>query len=523
MIKHLFTLLAVFLGFSLSAQLVNNGATIVVESGATLVVEGSITNGTGGIITNDGTIEVQGDLEHNGTSFTNNSGSLLKFTGNTPTAVTGLDITADDVEINKVNQDVTLGVNLNINGDLAFNASNTGHFILGSNNITLTGGLTGASTSTGYVITDGAGELRKTSLGVTAFTYPIGNDDMTYNPVTISNSGTAATVGARVIDRAYEEGSTTTTPIATGTVDASWVVSGGAAGDLTMEFQWDGTDEQSGFDNQNSGISQHNGSYWDLTLDRLDAASGADPYTMTTMATMGGPGVFTVGGKEVMDFAMVTPKIVLSGPYNGATSGALMNTNLTSVLPTGEPYALMTGFTHSGIGGGEIAAGFTNVVDWVFVEIRSDANTVIGTQSALLLNDGSIVGPALGAMKMYGVKSGATSPGYYFAVKHRNHLGVMTAGLTGAGTLSQSVVADVDFTGGSAYGVDALMNNGNGVFTLYGGEVTGDGTILINDVNSLIGAFNGTGYIIQDITLDGTVLINDINFGIANFNKSQQF
>ncbi len=60
--KYKFLSLLGLLPFLASAQLTNNGATIVVESGARLVVEGAITNSVGGDIQNSGTIEVKGDF-----------------------------------------------------------------------------------------------------------------------------------------------------------------------------------------------------------------------------------------------------------------------------------------------------------------------------------------------------------------------------------------------------------------------------------------------------------------------------
>ena len=85
--------------------------------------------------------------------------------------------------------------------------------------------------------------------------------------------------------------------------------------------------------------------------------------------------------------------------------------------------------------------GANSIVDWVFVELRSATNpaTVVATRSGLLQRDGDIV-------DVDGVSpltfSSTINGNYYVAVRHRNHLGTMTAqpiALTAEGTT-------VDFT-----------------------------------------------------------------------------
>ncbi len=67
---------------------------------------------------------------------------------------------------------------------------------LGGNDLTVTGNITGGST-TAYVRTNGTGALRYTAINGTARLFPVGNS--TYNPVTISN-GSSLDWSVRVVD-----------------------------------------------------------------------------------------------------------------------------------------------------------------------------------------------------------------------------------------------------------------------------------------------------------------------------------
>ncbi|MBK8848859.1 MAG: cadherin-like domain-containing protein [Saprospiraceae bacterium] len=88
-----------------------------------------------------------------------------------------------------------------------------------------------------------------------------------------------------------------------------------------------------------------------------------------------------------------------------------------------------------------LTTGDNAIVDWVFVEMRDkdDAKKVISTRSALLQRDGDIVDlDGVSALAFPNTPYDA----YYVAVKHRNHLGVMTA----SAISFQNLSAVIDFT-----------------------------------------------------------------------------
>ncbi len=138
----------------------------------------------------------------------------------------------------------------------------------------------------------------------------------------------------------------------------------------------------------------------------------------------------------------------MQGPYIG--NRCLMRDNLRKkeYIPYQEPYTSLSNFIHVGDGGGEIIEptvledfGDNSIVDWVFMELRSemDSTSVIATRSALLQKDGDIVDTDGISPVSFFVSDGA----YYVSVRHRNHLGVMTAEPL---LLKTGEVTSIDFT-----------------------------------------------------------------------------
>lgn len=498
--RCIFSGLFLFLTFCVNAQLNNSGAIIVIESGAKLIVEGDVTNT--GTITNNGELEIQGNLD-NDNIITNAAGSKMIFSGSGNSLITStsvLDI--KELVLNKTGGASTIldpvgGNNVLLSFALTFGANN----FLSISNFDLTlGGIANPilnAANDRFIITNGSGSVIRPNLSNAAsFTFPVGFSETEYNPVTVTNKGVAANIGARSLQEAYSTGDDTNSAPAPDAVTASWEVTGG--GDLDVEFSWDGTDEPGSFDASRSGVSRWDdiNGFWDLTIEDGLGVVG-------TSASRAGvtPGIFSVGGESVMDYILVLPKVMLSGAYNSGSGQ--MNTNLTSMLPGGEPYNGL-GFSHAGLGGGETSSDFTDVVDWVFVEIRDGSNpsSIIGTCSALLKKNGDIVPTASSSELMMPGFDSAKS--YYVAIRHRNHLAVMSKN-----PISASRVAAVtyDMVNNDVYGTNGAMQS-NGIYQMYGGDVNGDGYVYYqgvgNDRDALLTFLgqNQLGYINSYNTFD---------------------
>jgi len=115
-------------------------------------------------------------------------------------------------------------------------------------------------------------------------------------------------------------------------------------------------------------------------------------------------------------------KVFLEGSYN---QNGEMHTYINSTLPNMQPFASAPWNYY----GDEAIAGTLNpdVVDWVLVSIKSDANSssFVTRRAALLKKDGNIVD--LNGIDPIELK---VFPGqYYVQVDHRNHLNIMSANL----------------------------------------------------------------------------------------------
>ncbi|MCB0082425.1 MAG: hypothetical protein KDE47_15905, partial [Caldilineaceae bacterium] len=169
-----------------------------------------------------------------------------------------------------------------------------------------------------------------------------------------------------------------------------------------------------------------------------------------------------------------------------------------------------------------------NVVDWVLVEVRDSSmpTLVITSTAALVRNDGTVIGTDGTSPVRFDQASG----NYYVAVRHRNHLGVMTA----VPVALSSATAPIDFTtvaDGESYGVNSQMLVG-GVYALWMGDLNGDNQIIAagdgNERSAIMmvvlaapGNLNYnnnyvvTSYHVADLNLDGQIILagpnNDLN------------
>jgi len=144
-------------------------------------------------------------------------------------------------------------------------------------------------------------------------------------------------------------------------------------------------------------------------------------------------------------------KVFLGGAYDDGTDMMKDGLRTTGLIPNAQPYggADYTDFAYSGtetIGAGVLTTvGANAIVDWVLVELRSSANpaTVVARKVGSIQRDGDIVSSTDGTSALF--FNGVTPGNYYISVRHRNHLGVMSAT---ALTMSNTPLS-LDFTNAS--------------------------------------------------------------------------
>lgn len=215
----------------------------------------------------------------------------------------------------------------------------------------------------------------------------------------------------------------------------------------------------------------------------------------------------------------------LSAALGGALpSGSLMTDGLRSngLVPTTEPYTAL-GYTYVGsptlqaIGPGVLqTTGASAIVDWVVVELRSveDPSTVVFSKPALIQRNGLIRDVAWGA-----IRAPVPAARYHVAVRHRNHLGVMTAVPLWLGHDAEGGWSSIDLRSASTgvYGTAARMAVGS-VQCLWPGDASGSHRVSYvgagNDRDVVLQAIGGSVptnvvdnvYDRRDVNLDGRVM-----------------
>jgi hypothetical protein len=226
-------------------------------------------------------------------------------------------------------------------------------------------------------------------------------------------------------------------------------------------------------------------------------------------------------------------KAFLQGPFSSASLSMHDSLRVKGLIPLAEPYSAQAGFTHVGGGGSESLnpmtlgiSGNNAIVDWVFVELRdkNDSTLVVATRSALIQRDGDVVDVDGFSPVLFG---GLSNDAYYVALRHRNHLGIMSSTTLNLTTLPTVI----DFTTGitAAFGNNAMAYGPltGFAYLMWGGDTNSDGEISISGgANDSFGIFTlvffdpgnvsvsqlyvVNGYYKEDCNMDGKVKLTGV-------------
>jgi len=201
------------------------------------------------------------------------------------------------------------------------------------------------------------------------------------------------------------------------------------------------------------------------------------------------------------------------------TTGGLMHDSLRAdgLLPLAEPYSSV-GYVYAGTLPGATVVpailattGATAAVDWVVVELRSPTapHAVVASRPALIRRNGEVMDlDGDGYVNFPGLAAGS----YRVALRHRNHLGVMSSSSLSLGFLP----VRANFRAGGAYGTSPQTSVG-GVQCLWPGDGVADGTIRYvggaNDRDPILTAIGGSVptsvvynvYSSLDVNMDGNI------------------
>lgn len=246
----------------------------------------------------------------------------------------------------------------------------------------------------------------------------------------------------------------------------------------------------------------------------IDLDPSAATFNLTT-ASPSASGAFTaVYGVRKVEAVYVRLKAFLQGAYQNDFIQQRDDLRMAGLVPVNEPYSAM-GFslddtlqTNPLVLTWSLSAA---IVDWVLVELRDplEPATVLNRQVGLLRASGDVVAPDGVSAIAFDRPNGP----YRVALRHRNHLGVMTAVPV---ALSQSPTT-LDFRDPAlaTWGTDA-QHEVNGVRMLWSGNTLLDATLRYtgasNDRDPVLVRIGGliptnvvNGYWPEDVNLDGLV------------------
>ncbi|MGH1384861.1 LamG-like jellyroll fold domain-containing protein [Kordia sp.] len=235
---------------------------------------------------------------------------------------------------------------------------------------------------------------------------------------------------------------------------------------------------------------------------------------------------FTVQGTAIEPI-ILNAKVYLQGTFMNpdVDDTSLMRDDLrdANYIPTTSPYAdgLICNATVFNTGGTDGTGPISDdIVDWVWVELRdaTDNTVITEAKSALLQRDGNIV--AVDGVS--DVPFSQPNNNFYVVVKHRNHLGIMSANTI---ALSKTPIS-VDFTNSTTpitFGTNAqatIIGSPN-IVALWAGNVNNDQLVqysgtspdtpsilssVLNDSGNFLNfpTYQVLGYNMNDIDMNGS-------------------
>ncbi|MEZ5476633.1 MAG: SdrD B-like domain-containing protein [Thiolinea sp.] len=231
-------------------------------------------------------------------------------------------------------------------------------------------------------------------------------------------------------------------------------------------------------------------------------------------------------------------RALLQGPYD-AGSG-LMHDDLRTqgVLPTAQPFLDLFGYTGTETLHPDLLAteGADAPVDWMLLELRAATSPaqVLAAKAVLVQSDGDLMDAGTGSTSLDFI--GLEAGDYYVSLRHRNHLGIMSAVPWSLNTNGITML-DFSLTETAVQGGEPARLSTGGVALLWSGDSNHNQQLVAlgvgNDANPMLQKvlmhaenlyFNTNyrlpGYETTDLNLDGfTVFMgpgNDANLLLGN-------
>lgn len=208
---------------------------------------------------------------------------------------------------------------------------------------------------------------------------------------------------------------------------------------------------------------------------------------------------------------MVNLKVVLEGAFVSGNGSQMTNELFVKdQIPLAHPYSAAP-FNYTGTE--TLASIPSNMVDWILVEARTGPNPTnkIDTKVGILLVDGTITDVDGVSPLSFELPFGDS---YYFVVRHRNHLDIMTStSLTRAATITYDFTINTT----QAFGASQQKIMSNGQAAMYAGDVDQNLVIQLTDFDAwkaqpaILNTYKTT-----DMNLDGIVQVTDYDMWFGN-------
>ncbi len=245
-----------------------------VTKGNLIITNGVLSTGTSTV-----THAVAGDFIMTGGSLSGTTSTYL-LNGTIDQALTPISNPVN-IRVNKTAGQVNLGGPLSMSGVLNLTS---GKVVLGSNDLTIQPGgsiINGSQAS--YLVASSTGSVIQQVASAGSKTFPVGSaSDFLPSSISLTAGSTTDNFRMRLFGAVYRDG-TTGTPVTSGVVNNSWLVSEETVGGsvATISIQWPASLELPGFTRSASRLSHNNGvDGWEIGPSDL-VASGSNPYSIS--------------------------------------------------------------------------------------------------------------------------------------------------------------------------------------------------------------------------------------------------
>ncbi|MEZ5453813.1 MAG: SdrD B-like domain-containing protein, partial [Thiothrix sp.] len=250
--------------------------------------------------------------------------------------------------------------------------------------------------------------------------------------------------------------------------------------------------------------------------------------TVTDDGGLSGKKTFTVAvvNNSADDGVVLNVRALLQGAYDGASGLMSDALNAQGLLPTQQPYKAAP-FNYAGAetlsAMVQEATNNNAVVDWVLVDLRSSLGTITATRAVMVQRDGDLVDAQTGSPDLHFANTPAGN--YYVSVRHRNHLGIVSASPISLDHSVKLLNLASSSTPAKGEGSRLVIDK---VAMMWAGDLNASNTLTANgpgnDVTTLLGNvitdvenqqantnFIIRGYLLSDLNMDGKTLSSGPN------------